>query len=141
MAIIFNCLNGFVNGYGVFMMKSYNLKWLSSWQFIAGISVFIAGYYINKTADMKLRDLKKGNPDGYVIPTGWLFRYISSPHYFGEMIEWGGWALATWSLPGLAFFVFTIANLFPRAILTHRWYKSNFNDYPSDRKAVIPFVS
>ena len=140
MAFIFNCLNGTANGYGIFMRANYTASWLLSWQFITGLIVFLTGFLINKTADEKLRMLKKESSVGYVIPRGWLFEYISSPHYFGEIVEWGGWALATWSLPGLAFFVFTFANLFPRAVLTHRWYKNTFDNYPPSRKAVIPFV-
>ena len=139
-AIVFNLLNGFVNGYGVFHLNSYDISWLYSWQFITGVVLFVAGFAINKTADEKLRNLRKNNPGEYVVPAGWLFDYISSPHYFGEIVEWGGWAVMTWSLPGLAFFVFTFANLFPRALSTHKWYRVNFNDYPSDRKAVIPFL-
>jgi 3-oxo-5-alpha-steroid 4-dehydrogenase 1 len=111
-----------------------------SFHFIAGIILFFTGFVVNKIADEKLRRLRKENPSGYVLPGGWLFNYISSPHYFGEIIEWGGWALATWSLPGLAFFIFTIANLFPRAVSSHKWYRENFPEYPSDRKALIPFV-
>jgi 3-oxo-5-alpha-steroid 4-dehydrogenase 1 len=140
MAIIFNILNGFINGYGVFHLYKYNNSWLLSWQFIAGIMLFISGYLINKTADEKLSMLRSQNHQGYVVPEGWLFDYISCPHYFGEMIEWGGWAMMTWSLPGLSFFVFTFANLFPRAIASHRWYKKNFRDYPVSRKAIIPFI-
>jgi 3-oxo-5-alpha-steroid 4-dehydrogenase 1 len=140
MAFIFNIFNGFINGYGVFHLKSYGLTWLGSWQFISGVVLFIAGFIINKTADSKLRHMRNGNRNGYVLPEGWLFTYISSPHYFGEIIEWGGWAIMTWSLPGLAFFIFTTANLFPRGIASHRWYKANFPDYPSSRKAVIPFL-
>lgn len=139
-AIVFNSLNGLVNGYGIFHIYSYDLSWLLSWQFIAGAIVFISGFIINKTADEKLRRLRNENPNEYVIPRGWLFDYISSPHYFGEIIEWGGWALMTWSLPGFAFFVFTFANLFPRAINTHRWYRGKFPAYPPGRKAVIPFI-
>jgi hypothetical protein len=140
MAFIFNIFNGFINGYGVFHLKSYDLTWLGSWQFISGIIIFITGFIINKTADSKLRKLRNGNSSEYVLPEGWLFTYISCPHYFGEIIEWGGWAIMTWSLPGLAFCIFTIANLFPRGMTSHRWYKSEFPDYPAGRKAVIPFV-
>jgi protein-S-isoprenylcysteine O-methyltransferase Ste14 len=140
MALIFNCLNGFVNGYGVFHISDYSESWLFSWQFIAGIILFITGFAVNKTADEKLRDMRTMSPQEYVIPRGWLFEKISSPHYFGEIIEWGGWALMTWSLPGLAFFIFTFANLFPRAISSHKWYKSHFTDYPGNRKAIIPFI-
>ena len=123
-----------------FNLLKYDHNWLTSWQFITGCLIFAAGFIINKTADEKLRMLRNGNRDEYVLPRGWLFEYISCPHYFGEIIEWGGWALMTWSLPGLAFFIFTLANLFPRAIASHRWYKLNFPDYPSGRRAVIPFV-
>lgn len=140
MAMVFNSLNGFVNGYGVFHLSSYDVSWLLSWQFITGIILFTAGFSINKNADEKLRNFRKNNPNEYIVPQGWLFNYISSPHYFGEIIEWAGWAVMTWSLPGLAFFVFTFANLFPRAVSSHKWYKSQFPDYPADRKAVIPFI-
>ena len=140
MALIFNYLNGYVNGYGVFHLLTYNNTWLGSWQFISGISLFSIGFFINKTADEKLRKLRKGSPQEYVLPYGWLFNYISSPHYFGEIIEWAGWTVMTWSVSGLAFFIFTFANLFPRAVSSHNWYKKQFNDYPEDRKAIIPFI-
>jgi 3-oxo-5-alpha-steroid 4-dehydrogenase 1 len=140
MAFIFNCFNGFINGYGVFHILSYNSSWLFSWQFIAGCLIFISGFIINKTADEKLRKLRHENPAEYVIPDGWLFNLISNPHYFGEIIEWGGWALMTWSLPGLAFFIFTFANLFPRGVSSHKWYRTRFPEYPAQRKAVIPYI-
>ena len=140
MAFIFNCFNGFVNGYGVFHLLIYDSLWLLSWQFIAGSFIFISGFIINKTADEKLRKMRTKNPAEYVLPNGWLFNYISCPHYFGEIIEWGGWAVMTWSFPGLAFFIFTFANLFPRGVSSHKWYKKNFPEYPLDRKAVIPFI-
>ena len=56
------------------------------------------------------------------------------------MIEWIGWAILTWSLAGAAFAIYTIANLLPRALQHHRWYKSQFADYPADRKAIIPYL-
>jgi protein-S-isoprenylcysteine O-methyltransferase Ste14 len=140
MAFIFNCFNGFVNGYGLFRYVVYSFSWIMRWQFIAGFLLFVAGFIINKTADEKLRKLRNSNPDEYVIPTGWLFKYISNPHYFGEIVEWSGWALITYSLPGVAFAVFTFANLFPRAWASHQWYRKTFPDYPKKRKALIPFI-
>jgi hypothetical protein len=140
MAFFFNCLNGFVNGYGLFHYVTYAFSWIMIWKFMAGFFIFIAGFVINKIADEKLRRMRLNSPTEYVIPEGWLFKYISSPHYFGEIIEWAGWAVMTWSLCGLAFAVFTFANLFPRAWASHIWYKANFSNYPKNRKAVIPFV-
>jgi steroid 5-alpha reductase family enzyme len=140
MAFIFNCFNGFINGYGVFHLMSYDLSWLKTWQFSVGGLIFLSGFIINKTADEKLRMMRVGNKEEYVLPEGWLFNYISCPHYLGEIIEWGGWAVMTWSLSGFVFFIFTLANLFPRGIASHKWYKTKFSDYPVNRKAVIPFI-
>lgn len=140
MAIVFNCLNGFVNGYGLFHLIPYEPGWICSWQFISGTLLFAVGFIINKTADRKLMQMRRVSPEEYVIPEGWLFNYVSSPHYLGEIIEWSGWALMTFSLPGLAFALFTFANLFPRAVASHQWYKNHFRNYPSERKAIIPFM-
>ena len=62
------------------------------------------------------------------------------PNYLGEIVVWSGWALATWSLPGLAFAVWTIANLAPRARSHHTWYQETFPDYPAERKALVPWM-
>jgi 3-oxo-5-alpha-steroid 4-dehydrogenase 1 len=140
MAFFFNILNGFINGYGVFHVYSYNLSWFLSWQFICGIFLFAAGFAINKISDKKLMRFRKQGGSDYVIPRGWLFDLISCPHYFGEIMEWAGWAVLTWSLPGLGFFVFTFANLFPRAVSSHNWYREKFPEYPVNRKAVLPFI-
>jgi hypothetical protein len=63
---------------------------------------------------------------------------VSCPNYLGEIVQWFGWALLGWSLPGLAFALFTLANLAPRAYAHHRWYLATFPDYPRDRAALLP---
>ena len=68
------------------------------------------------------------------------FEWVSCPNYLGEMTEWAGWALATWSLPGLAFAAYTAANLAPRALAHHDWYRERFPDYPPRRRALIPYL-
>lgn len=99
--------------------------------------MFVAGFVIHAHSDTLLRHLQRGE---YVVPGGGMFRFVSSPNYFGEMVEWTGWAVATWSVAGLAFAVFTIANLLPRAVSDHRWYQKTFSEYPADRKILIPFL-
>ena len=43
-------------------------------------------------------------------------------NYWGEIVEWAGWALAAWpSLPAAAFALFTFANLAPRGARHHQW--------------------
>ena len=43
-----------------------------------------------------------------------------------------------WNLPALSFAVWTFANLVPRAVSHHKWYRRTFPDYPPARRAVIP---
>ena len=138
-AILFNILNGAVNGYFIFVQKSYDLSWFMSLPFILGFGLYIFGFLVNKQSDFILRALRKESEE-YQIPTGGFFKWISNPHYFGEFIQWSGWAVMTWSLAGLAFAAFTFGNLFPRAVSNHKWYKEHFPDYPEDRKAMFPFM-
>ena len=39
-----------------------------------------------------------------------------------------------------SFAFWVIANLVPRARSTHHWYLENFEDYPKNRKKLIPGV-
>jgi len=93
---------------------------------------------LNIDSSRRLLQLKKANPNDYSIPRGGLFRLVSCPNYLGEIIEWLGWALLTWSPAGLAFAAWTMANLVPRARAHHRWYRERFPDYPARRKALVP---
>jgi len=140
-AIFFNTANGFINGYYLFIFSpAYSPVWLIDPRFIAGFILFLTGMFINLQSDHILRRLRKPGEESYKIPRAGLFKYVSCPNYLGEIMEWTGWAVATWSIPGLAFAIFTIANLAPRAFSNHKWYINSFSDYPEDRKALIPFI-
>ena len=140
MAILFNCINATINAYWISQLGDYPDAWLTSSAFIIGASVFVIGWAINQHSDAVLFRLRGPGETGYKIPRGGLYRWASFPNYLGEMLEWVGWAIAAWSLAGLAFAVFTIANLLPRAIANHRWYRNEFADYPPERRAVIPYL-
>lgn len=140
LAVVFNLFNGFFNGYWFGYLSDYSMNWLTDWRFILGFILFFTGMYINISSDQKLINLRKGGKTGYYIPYGGMFQYISSPNLFGEIIEWLGWALISWCLPAFSFALWTIANLVPRAKDHHRWYHKRFENYPKERKAVIPFL-
>jgi 3-oxo-5-alpha-steroid 4-dehydrogenase 1 len=141
MGIVFNLGNAYANSYYLFSLSGgYSLRWLQDPRFLAGLVLFLAGYGLNRWSDQILRSLRKHGETGYHIPYGGPFRWGSSPNYLGEIVEWCGWALATWSLPGLAFALWTIANLAPRARSNHMWYHAQFPEYPQERKALIPWV-
>ena len=95
---------------------------------------------LNVHSDNILLRLRKDETTQYGVPHGGAFRYVSCPNYLGEILEWTGWAIATWSLTGLSFAVFTFANLAPRAISHHQWYRKKFPNYPPNRRALIPGI-
>lgn len=138
MAVFFNAGNGFFNGYWFGHYANYTVDYLYSPRFVIGVSLFLIGMFINLQSDYKLIQLRKPGETGYKIPTGGLFKYISCPNHFGEIIEWLGFAIAVASLPAWSFFVWTAANLIPRALSHHKWYHKSFVDYPKKRKAVFP---
>ncbi len=139
-AILFNLANGFFLGYYFRNFAHYENAWLSTPWFIAGLIFFVAGAYINIVSDSKLILLRKPGESGYRIPHSFLFKWISCPNHFGEMLEWLGFALICVNLPAWSFFIWTVANLLPRSIAHHKWYKQKFPNYPKERRAVFPYV-
>lgn len=133
LAIGFNSLNAYSNG-AALAPRTLDVK------VVIGVVLFFVGFAINLHSDAILRNLRKPGETGYAIPYGGLYKWVSCPNYFGELLEWLGFAIAAWTFPALAFAIFTFANLFPRAIAHHRWYREKFPDYPKERTAIIPFV-
>ena len=141
MGFAFNLVNSYTNAAWITRLgPGYPIGWLASPAFLAGTGLFAAGLWINREADRRLRAVRRLAAGGYGVPRGWLFEKVSCPNYLGEIVEWCGWALLTWSTAGLAFAAYTIANLTPRALAHHRWYRSRFPDYPPRRKALVPLA-
>ncbi|KAH7284549.1 hypothetical protein KP509_34G059200 [Ceratopteris richardii] len=155
--VCFNIYNVYIQARSLSNFRSYPPTWLSSPQFVVGCMIFLFGMVTNVWADsilISLRKSSKGDAHSpastsptessskmYKIPMGGLFDLVTCPNYLGEIIEWLGWATATWSFAGLVFFVLTVCNLLPRALAHHQWYLINFPTiYPLKRKAIIPFI-
>jgi len=140
LAVSFNLLNGWVNARFLSDLGAYPTRWLVDPRFLLGAAAFLFGFGLNVTSDRRLRRLRSPGESGYRIPRGGPFEWVSCPNYLGEIIEWSAWAVASWSLAGLAFAVYTAANLAPRAWAHHAWYRRQFADYPKERRALLPFV-
>jgi|TARA_B100000315_G_scaffold258281_1_gene309861 hypothetical protein len=141
MAVCFNVVNAYLNGSHLAShADQYTFNWLLSPLFVIGCTLFVIGFTINKISDEMLRRLRQGGDSGYQIPEGFLYQWVSCPNYLGEMIQWIGWAVACWSLAGLLFALWTIANLLPRARAYHAWYQEHFEQFPKTRTAVIPYL-
>ena len=138
-AIGFNCLNGYNNAEALSAMAESTASRFPI-HFIIGFVVFTAGFIIHSHSDWIIRNLRQPGETGYRIPSGGLFRWVSSPHYLGEIIQWIGWAVLTWSWAGVAFALFTVCNLAPRALSNQVWYRRQFTDYPRQRRVLVPGI-
>lgn len=143
MGVVFNLLNGFMQGEWLFYLTPatlYTPAWLMTPQFIIGVLLFFTGMAINWYSDYIIRHLRKPGDTRHYLPSRGMYRYVTSANYFGEIVEWTGWAILTWSLSGLVFLWWTVANLIPRANAIWHHYKEEFGDEVGDRKRVFPFL-
>jgi steroid 5-alpha reductase family enzyme len=138
---IFNMVNASINGFSINLFEIIGK--FSQYEYFRvgiGILLFGVGMFINIYSDYQLIHLRKSATNGYLIPQKFLFRFVSCPNYFGEIMEWTGFAIIAYNPAALSFAVWTIVNLLPRAIDHHKWYKKNFSGYPVNRKAIIPYI-
>ena len=143
MGITFNILNGYMQGEWIFHLapqSMYTTSWLYTPQFIIGTILFFTGMAINIQSDHIVRHLRKPGDTNHYLPQKGLFRQVTSANYFGEIVEWCGFAILTWSASGAVFAWWTFANLVPRANTLYNKYKVMFGDKLGNRKRIIPFI-
>lgn len=77
----------------------------------------------------------------YVIPKGGLFEFVSSPHYFVEIVFYVTLLfVGRFYAAKLLLVVFVVINLTDRAYRTHNWYLEKFKSTYPDRYRLIPSV-
>lgn len=145
MGVIFNVLNAIMQGGWIFYVapeNMYEISWLMTPQFIIGTLIFFAGMIINIHSDYIIRHLRKPGDTKHYLPKKGMFKYVTSANYFGEFVEWCGFAILTWSLSGAVFALWTFANLAPRAAKIYDNYKKEFgNELDTNKvKRIIPFI-
>jgi 3-oxo-5-alpha-steroid 4-dehydrogenase 1 len=115
---------------------------------VIGLALFFLGLAGNIAAENELFALRRGaakrkaKSEGkaqvtydkvYVIPpaSGW-FKYVLSPHYVLEWLEWTGyWILGGglglgWNTPALWFLINELVTMSPRAARARAWYEKKF---------------
>ena len=92
--------------------------------------------------DYKLCSLRHGGQNGYQIPNFFLFKWVSGPNYFLEIIEWLLFTLyLPFNLGAVAYVALVLANISGKAEWNHDAYIRIFkNKYPKDRAPWIPFI-
>ncbi len=150
MSVVWNLINGYIQGYFLFHIAPndptyshiYTSAWLTDPRFIIGTLIFFTGWAINMHSDHVIRHLREPGDTNHYLPKKGLYKYVTSANYLGEITEWLGFAILTWSLAGLLFFWFSCCNLVPRANSIYHKYKEEFPD-EFDRKKlkrIIPFI-
>lgn len=146
MGLVFNTLNSYFIGTWLFCGHyadgMYGIEWLRNPRFLIGLAIFITGMLINLQSDHIIRHLRKPGDTKHYIPRKGLYKYVTSANYFGEFVEWCGFAVLSWSLPGLLFALWTFANLGPRAKSLTEKYEEEFGDEYKElhKKNMIPFI-
>jgi 3-oxo-5-alpha-steroid 4-dehydrogenase 1 len=151
MGFALNVCFSYLNGRWLFHFgPQLGLSWLLDPRFLIGVLLFVGGFALHSSSDAILRRLRapgeksgegrRGAPKGYKIPRGGGYALVSCPNYLGELLQWSGWTLCTWSLAGLCILAVSAANLVPRARLNHRWYREHLPGYPAERRALIPYL-
>ena len=88
MGILFNVLNGFMQGEWIFYLSPadrYTSQWFAAPQFILGTVLFFVGMGINCHSDYIIRHLRTPGDTRHYLPSGGLYRYVTSANYFGEI--------------------------------------------------------
>ena len=144
MGMTFNTLNALMQGGWIFFVApdGYYDDWFAKPYIYVGLAVFVFGFAVNLHSDRIIRHLRKPGDTRHYIPRGGMFRYVSSANYFGEFMEWVGFAIASWSWSGAVFAWWTFANLAPRSASLYKRYQKEFGDEFTDlkRKRIIPFI-
>lgn len=146
MGIVFNLLNGVMQAGGLFFYpddRAYSEGWpyLLHPHALLGLLLFFTGWGINCHSDHVIRHLRQPGDTRHYLPQRGMYHYVTSANYFGELVEWTGFALLTASPAAWVFVWWTFANLVPRAQAIHRHYREEFgNEQVGRRKAIIPYL-
>ena len=145
MGVTFNVINGVMQGGGLYWFPNPDFvegaQYLTRWNAIVGIVLFVLGLAVNWHSDHVIRHLRKPGDTRHYLPQRGMYRYVTSANYMGELMEWIGFALAAATPVAWVFPLWTAANLVPRAHAIHIKYRQEFGDEAvGNRKRVIPFV-
>ena len=145
MGILFNVINGFLQGGGLYLFPNPDFQegasYLLRWNAIAGILLFIVGMAVNLHSDHVIRHLRKPGDTKHYLPQKGMYRYVTSANYLGEIMEWTGFAIAAATPAAWVFPIWTAANLVPRAHAIYNRYKAEFGKKAlAGKKRIIPFI-
>ncbi|KAK2863847.1 hypothetical protein Q7C36_003001 [Tachysurus vachellii] len=114
---------------------------------IAGVLLFLWASLLQHRslsllASLRTNSLGQVQTLAHRIPRGGWFELVSCPHYLAELLIYTAMSMCcgcvsfTWWLVVL----YVLCNQVLAAHLCHEYYRRTFKAYPSDRKAIFPFL-
>ncbi len=144
MGVVFNLLNGYIQGAWLFYLAPsdlYSSSFLFSPSCWVGLLIFLCGMTCNWHSDYVIRHLRKPGDTKHYLPQKGLYKWVTCGNYFGELVEWTGFAIMTASPAAWVFVWWTFANLAPRAYKIRQKYRDEFGmEAVGKRKCLIPYI-
>jgi steroid 5-alpha reductase family enzyme len=112
---------------------------------ILGISLFVAGSFINTYSEYQRRRFKRRPENKRKLFTGGLFAVSMHPNYFGDLLWVAGYACVTrnefaWLIPAFLFSFFYFYNVPKLDPHLRQHYGEAFANYERRTKRLVPFV-
>jgi len=107
--------------------------------FWLGTLLFVSGQGLNFWHHKILANLRGASRE-YILPRGGLFEQVVCPHYLFELIAWLGIVLLSRHLFVYIASLGMFGYLMARSLKNLAWYRENFDDFPKERKALIPWL-
>jgi len=131
-------VNALINGYYLgWLWPAYAVSWINHPAFLGGSILIILGFVIQISANIGIATNEE--IDKHVLNSG-LHKIVFCPAYFGEILQWGGFAIITWSAPAAAAFCWMLPMLYMQATVQKHRYLHKFPELPMARKALVPYI-
>lgn len=145
MGVTFNTINGILQGGALYWYPNpdyaMGASYLLTGRSVAGMCLFAAGMLINLHSDNVIRHLRQPGDTRHYLPQRGFYRFVTSANYFGELLEWLGFAIVAATTAAWVFTIWTAANLVPRAHAIYYKYRTEFGASAlARRKRIIPFI-
>ncbi|KAL2716310.1 polyprenol reductase-like [Vespula squamosa] len=125
-------------------------KELSNWHKLTFLQIFcviifLLSSLVQLQSNVILANLRKSNNkvvfDGYKVPHGGLFKYLSTPLQFTEILVYLMLSVILWQSNTFHYITFwVVINQVYCAVMTHIWFTETFQNYPKERKILIPYL-
>eukprot|EP00915_Cephaloidophora_sp_WS-2016_P009418 GHVH01013498.1.p1 GENE.GHVH01013498.1~~GHVH01013498.1.p1 ORF type:complete len:335 (+),score=39.14 GHVH01013498.1:74-1006(+) len=141
-----NCLhywvfNGVAIGYFLFHPRYQTASWITDpVAYVLSITMLVFEV-LNLCTHITLKNLRPRGSTTRGIPHGWGFGVVSCANYWWESCAWFCFAILTNCFTSWVFFIVASGQMLEWALKKHANYKKEFKDeYPENRKAIIPFI-